>query len=140
MDQNERMRLQKLYGEFSDDGLIEMLKQDSAGYEAGVYDVLLEEARRRNIPQEQFQPLPQPAAALEQPGGAMEQPAQEGQFRSFMSVETEEDRMFVEGVFRASHIPYYIQADASGQGFQVMVQEGWLKQAEELFQDEAPGA
>lgn len=49
MDEQERLRLQKEYVLFSDEEVLEMLAFNKDEYEEGVYELVLEEAKRRGI-------------------------------------------------------------------------------------------
>ena len=49
MDKNEIIRLRKEYSSLSDDELIALLNADRAEFDEGVYEIVLEEARKRNL-------------------------------------------------------------------------------------------
>jgi len=49
MEYQERLRLKKLYGQYSDEALIEMLLESKQAYQEGVYELILEEAKKRDL-------------------------------------------------------------------------------------------
>jgi len=49
MDEKEKLRLKKAYEEMPEEELVEMLLEDKKAYGEGVYELVLEEARKRGI-------------------------------------------------------------------------------------------
>jgi len=49
MEEKERIRLNKLYEQYSDDALIDMALEDESAYQEGVYELILEEVKKRGL-------------------------------------------------------------------------------------------
>ena len=49
MDEQERLRLQKEYEMATDEDILQMLAFDKDEYEEGVYEIVLEEAKKRGL-------------------------------------------------------------------------------------------
>lgn len=130
METGDRQRLEKLYRDLSDEALADMLAQPPESYQNGVYALLQTEAGKRGLP---LQPVTQ-----EQPAGVAAAPLQhQPRFVRFMTVESKDDQVFVENVFKAAQIPYELIPEPDNPHvLAVMVEEGWLAQAGELFKEE----
>ena len=49
MEYQERLRLKKLYEQYSEEALLEMLSEGRQAYQEGVYELILEEAKKRGL-------------------------------------------------------------------------------------------
>ena len=138
METGDRHRLEKMYHDLSDEALADMLAQPPESYQAGVYPLLQSEAEKRGLPSREQQSSPPGKADLPCPcAGGADQPVHEPRFVRFMSVENKDDQAFVENVFKAAQIPYVLAEEPGNpQALAVMVEEGWLAQAGELFKEQ----
>lgn len=130
MEFKEKIRLEALYASLSDEALEDMLVQPADSYQPGVYPLLQAEAGKRGLSLSKEAEAAVPAAGT---GTPAHQPC----FEEFMTVDNADDLAFMEGVFRCAQIPYVLE-EASGQPgtLRVMVEQGWMEQANELFREE----
>ncbi|HNQ50860.1 MAG TPA: hypothetical protein PLP56_00545 [Candidatus Omnitrophota bacterium] len=106
MDQNERAKLQKLYEEYADAQVLELLGDGPDAFVEGAYALLEEEARRRGIalnaaPEMEREDDGNPAAQVP---GAEELPET---FVEIMVIDTDEDREAAAKAMEAADIPYH---------------------------------
>jgi histidyl-tRNA synthetase len=136
MKEEEKLRLKKLYAELPEQQLLDMLSEDEKAYQEGAYELLLEEAKKRDM-EEKI------AEVIKIKNGTRKAKcAQPEEFKQIFETYNKADIAFLKSLLEANGINFIVENENyntirpfSGVPMILKVEARQLVDAEELLND-----